>query len=533
MSNLSTVVVIPARGGSKGLPRKNLRTLGGVPLIAWSIAAAKQAPSVTDVIVSTEDEEIAEVAKAWGAEVPFFRPREMAGDQSAVSDAIQYTVKNLAESYDVELTLFPTHPFRTPELIEQAIEITKTSALSTNLVVCERNVQGDFIFADTANSRFVVSAPGGALVRKIGLLSAASRFPRSVYQSQGIEHYCALAAAIRGGDTRFLIPEHFQFIDDPVLLTDIDTERDLRHAEELVATEQISWTPDHGCRKATRLPHASPPKNCIHCTVQNLVSGSSAEVEMAVNPSWLTPYELREIIDRMPDFQHQEVLVSLENFRASSTEKFYSQNKPHIVAHITSPLKLGSGIVRPMTAFSYLFASAELAQEAGAYAGDIASSFSQGHLCVDLMPFQTVGTTLLARATDANIRVIGESSLYRFDGRAWQIQPSLRRRDRDANIFLRQHSSECVLDVPANTLAVELAIFSEQSQNPIRNYFWDAIEFNGLLEYDAVAGGWWNCETETYVTGRQQLPSVHRWIGCMYLPKVVTQEQRWEINLQS
>jgi len=74
------LALIPARGGSKGIPRKNIRPFAGYPLIAWSIAAAKQSSLVPRVIVSTDDEEIAAVAREWGAETPFLRPAELAQD---------------------------------------------------------------------------------------------------------------------------------------------------------------------------------------------------------------------------------------------------------------------------------------------------------------------------------------------------------------------------------------------------------------------------------------------------------------------
>ena len=76
------LALIPARGGSKGIPRKNIREFAGAPLIAYSIAAGLRANTVTRVIVSTDDEEIAEVARAWGAEVPFLRPAELANDET-------------------------------------------------------------------------------------------------------------------------------------------------------------------------------------------------------------------------------------------------------------------------------------------------------------------------------------------------------------------------------------------------------------------------------------------------------------------
>jgi CMP-N,N'-diacetyllegionaminic acid synthase len=113
---------IPARGSSKGLPRKNCRLLAGKPLLAWSVEAALKARLITRVIVSTEDEELAAIARAHGAEVPFLRPGDMARDDSLIGDALQYTLKRLKdeEGYTPEcvLELYPTHPFRTSALLD-------------------------------------------------------------------------------------------------------------------------------------------------------------------------------------------------------------------------------------------------------------------------------------------------------------------------------------------------------------------------------------------------------------------------------
>ncbi|MBC7878969.1 MAG: acylneuraminate cytidylyltransferase family protein, partial [Anaerolineales bacterium] len=76
------LALIPARGGSKGIPRKNIRSFAGYPLIAWSIAAAKQSELVTRIVVSTDDEEIAAIAREWGAEAPFLRPVELSQDKT-------------------------------------------------------------------------------------------------------------------------------------------------------------------------------------------------------------------------------------------------------------------------------------------------------------------------------------------------------------------------------------------------------------------------------------------------------------------
>src|SRR5512138_1364692 len=91
------LALIPARGGSKGIPRKNIRNFAGYPLIAWSIAAAKQSDLVARVIVSTDDEEIASVARAYGAETPFLRPAELAQDQTTDLPVFEHALDWLKE----------------------------------------------------------------------------------------------------------------------------------------------------------------------------------------------------------------------------------------------------------------------------------------------------------------------------------------------------------------------------------------------------------------------------------------------------
>lgn len=90
------LAIIPARGGSKGIPRKNIRSFAGAPLIAWSIAAAQQSNTVTRVIVSTDDEEIAAVARQYGAETPFLRPAEFAQDQTTDLPVFEHALDWLA-----------------------------------------------------------------------------------------------------------------------------------------------------------------------------------------------------------------------------------------------------------------------------------------------------------------------------------------------------------------------------------------------------------------------------------------------------
>jgi len=121
------LALIPARGGSKGIPRKNIRLFAGYPLIAWSIAAAKQSKLVTRIIVSTDDEEIAAVAREWGAETPFLRPAEFAQDKSTDLPVFEHALKWLedVEGYrpDVIVQLRPTSPIRPRTMVDDAIRI--------------------------------------------------------------------------------------------------------------------------------------------------------------------------------------------------------------------------------------------------------------------------------------------------------------------------------------------------------------------------------------------------------------------------
>jgi CMP-N-acetylneuraminic acid synthetase len=115
------LAVIPARGGSKGIPGKNLALLGGRPLIAWSIEAAKKSRHITRVLVSTDSEDIADAARDLGAEVPFLRPARIAGDRAEIGHAFGHVFSRLARrGYvpDVEVHLYPTHPFRNPRLVD-------------------------------------------------------------------------------------------------------------------------------------------------------------------------------------------------------------------------------------------------------------------------------------------------------------------------------------------------------------------------------------------------------------------------------
>ena len=217
------IAIIPARGGSKGVPRKNVRLLGGKPLVAWSIEAALKSGVVDRVFVSTEDEEIADISRRWGAEVPFLRPAALAGDTSLVGDAISNMVDRLFKGgcpiwgY---LTLYPTSPFREKAMFQAARDALKDGCASF-VTVHSTGHEDSFVTMDGQGvvSPLSVSRRGearGHYAKPLGLLSAKPYDRRSG-------------------------PNHVWKVDDPVQCIDLDTERDFQLAEQVLAEGLYSY----------------------------------------------------------------------------------------------------------------------------------------------------------------------------------------------------------------------------------------------------------------------------------------------------
>lgn len=133
---LNVMAVVTARGGSKGLPNKNVLDFCGKPLIAWSIDAAKNSKHVDRVVVSTEDDNIAKVARAYGADVPFMRPDELATDEAVTLDVLKHLVSKI-QDYDLIVLLQPTSPLRIAQDIDTAIELCASNAMTSIVSVCE------------------------------------------------------------------------------------------------------------------------------------------------------------------------------------------------------------------------------------------------------------------------------------------------------------------------------------------------------------------------------------------------------------
>jgi len=233
------LAIIPARGNSKSIPRKNIKEFAGYPLIAYSIAAALQAETVTRVIVSTDNEEIASVARDFGAEVPFLRPAEFAQDQTADLPVFEHALTwlNENEKYepDVVIQLRPTSPVRPKDCIDSAVSIL----LNHPDADCVRGV----VLAGQNPYKMWHVQPDGALkpILTVEGVREAYNAPRQelppVYWQTGhidaIRPETILKKKSMTGDVIYPL------IIDPSYTVDIDTMTDWRNGEQLVMEETL------------------------------------------------------------------------------------------------------------------------------------------------------------------------------------------------------------------------------------------------------------------------------------------------------
>lgn len=134
------LAIIPARGGSKRLPGKNILDLAGKPLIAWTIEAAKKSKYIDRVVVSTDDDQISEISKKYGADIPFLRPVELSTDKASSIDVVTHTVIFLEDKndvYDFVVLLQPTSPMRDSQHIDEAISFMNSQHADSIVSVCE------------------------------------------------------------------------------------------------------------------------------------------------------------------------------------------------------------------------------------------------------------------------------------------------------------------------------------------------------------------------------------------------------------
>ena len=172
MTDERVLCTICARGGSTGVPNKNVRNVGGKPLIAHTIEDALQWGSYDDLVVSTDDDEIARVSREYGAPVPFERPAELATDEAAkipvIQHALDYMEQETGEPYEYIVDLDPTAPLRRPQDIEECLETARQPDVTNVYTVCEadKNPYFDLVELDDEGYAHLSKQPAESVVRR-------------------------------------------------------------------------------------------------------------------------------------------------------------------------------------------------------------------------------------------------------------------------------------------------------------------------------------------------------------------------------
>ena len=219
----SILAVIPARAGSKGLPNKNLKPLNGKKLIGWPIGAALKSGICDRVICSTDSAEIAELAKEFGAEIPFLRPKKLALDETPTSEVLIHAIeffKSKDLSFDYILLLEPTSPLTTSEDILNAFEIIiKNGLVCDSLVSIAENVSGhpDFTFNIDINSHLISSINMSEWVHKRRQETQKCYFIDGTIDISTIESFLTKRTFIHNRTIGMEVPKWKSFeIDDPL-----------------------------------------------------------------------------------------------------------------------------------------------------------------------------------------------------------------------------------------------------------------------------------------------------------------------------
>jgi CMP-N-acetylneuraminic acid synthetase len=237
---LRTIALIPARGGSKSIPRKNILAFAGHPLIAYSIAAGLAAESIERVIVSTDDAEIAEVARRYGAEVPFLRPVEVSQDDTPDLPVFQHALRWLSdrEGYqpDIVVQLRPTSPFRRVWHIDQAVaSLIKRPDADAVRTVCTPFQNPFKMWRITPNGTMTPLMAVDGVTEPYNMPRQA--LPDVYWQTGYVDAAWAETILVKNSMTGSRI---LPLIIDPSEWIDIDSPDDWRRAERLLESGEIT-----------------------------------------------------------------------------------------------------------------------------------------------------------------------------------------------------------------------------------------------------------------------------------------------------
>ncbi|MFL1994957.1 acylneuraminate cytidylyltransferase family protein [Lysinibacillus irui] len=217
------LAIIPARGGSKGVPRKNSRNFAGKPLIAWTIEEAKKSKYITRTILSSDNEEIIKMAKEYGCDVPFVRPKELAQDDTPGINVVLHALEQ-CRGYEYVILLQPTSPFRTVEDIDNCIEYTINQQVKFCVSVTEAEQSPYWMYT-------IVNGKMKPVIEQTQLTTRRQDLP-NVYVLNGAIYIAKVEEIIK--KKSFLTDETKSFIMSNENSLDIDTMLDFEIGEYLI-----------------------------------------------------------------------------------------------------------------------------------------------------------------------------------------------------------------------------------------------------------------------------------------------------------
>jgi N-acylneuraminate cytidylyltransferase len=229
----NVIALIPARGGSKGVPRKNLRSLAGKPLVAHSIERALESGTVTKTVCSTDDEEIAGVARDCGAEVPFLRPPELASDTATDADYAIHAVSWLEENQewvaDFLVILWPTCPLRSSQHIDEAVDLLSKHPDADSVVSVITPAKSPYKMWRMTDQKFLVPLLTSEVFEQYA--GPRQRLPK-VLAPNGYVHVVRASTLLRSGSILGMKVLPYEM--NARHCIDIDTEEDFEVAEAAI-----------------------------------------------------------------------------------------------------------------------------------------------------------------------------------------------------------------------------------------------------------------------------------------------------------
>jgi CMP-N,N'-diacetyllegionaminic acid synthase len=224
---MKTLFLIPARGGSKGIPGKNIKLLAGKPLISYSIEAAKEVASIQDICISTDSEEIKKTSEKYGIKVPFIRPYEISTDDASSEEVMKHAVdfySKAGKHYDTLALIQPTSPLRTAQHIKSAMKSFNKSTDDMVVSVCETKSNPYYVLFEEDNGGLLHKSKQGSFTRR-------QDCPK-VYELNGAIYIININSLKEKGIKNFDRIKKFEM--DRLSSVDIDDEIDWYLAEKLL-----------------------------------------------------------------------------------------------------------------------------------------------------------------------------------------------------------------------------------------------------------------------------------------------------------